>query len=313
MKDSENNTEDELENLLDDAEIKEELLQEEKLRKKKVKIMLISITGLLTIAVVYFGTNYYNILSEEEQFFRRAELPVLAQSAKEILPLQSKMKKIEDIETVPTLRSFIPAPAPDNSAEEKESKPPEPSIQKKVKKKPPPPPPGKTPSGKSIDADKILIAKINTTGKYYVQLGVFVVEENAKRLVRSLKNKGFSPSNAQIEITHHRVYAGGLLDKNRAKKEINNLKKVGITAILKAESNNLYTLQAGSFYSKKNAERVKKIITKLGLPSKIGKISLKMGGVHRVYVGKFKTKKEAVSLQQKLAKRGFSKTIIKKG
>lgn len=321
MNEDKKDNEAELDEMLEDIEIEEELQQEEKLRKKNAKILLISIIGLLTIAGVYFGINYYNELLEEQQLRSRAGLPVLDQSDKEILPLQEEMKRIEDtettadsiIETNSTPPSSTPTTAPDKLTVEKESELPEPPIQEEVKKEPPPPP-EETPSEKSIDTDKTLTAEAGTTGKYYVQLGIFVVKENAEKLTRSLIDKGFSPSNIPLKekITLYRVYAGDSLDKKSAKKEINNLKKAGITAILQAESGNLYTLQAGSFYIKKNAEGVKTKIIELGLPSKIVKISLKMD-VHKVYVGYFKTKKEAISFQQKLAKHGYLKTAIRKG
>ena len=349
----ENTIEEELDDLMDDIEIEDEIHQEEKVRKKNAKILLISIIGLLTIAGVYFGVNYYNVLEEEEQLIEKAELPLNDESDKATLPIPEGVEKTEGRE------GLLPQEAVKNKeegktqpqkqdiekkeianlkdqkkkTEVKETVPPKketekiekvaraeeqnktegsksaqllkdlkkPTVEKELKTPPPP-------TKKEV---KTLIPETEKMGKYYIQFGLFVIKKNADNLIRSLKDKGFSPSNILVKNIKdmYRVYAGEFSELKKARVAIIDLENTGINATLKTVTNGLYTLQTGSFYIKENAEKLKEEIAELGFISKIVRVPILMD-VYKVYIGYFKTKKDASSYQQKLAVQGFSETLI---
>lgn len=353
MADDENIIDEELDELMEDIEIEDELHHEEKVRKKNAKVLLISIVGLLAIAVVYFGINYYTVFDEEAQLLKQAEPPQADQSGIETLPLQDDIKKIEkkesplpqeevkkkdenktlpqkeDIEkkesttlerikkekakeTIPPqkiAKKIKKVDVAKKQIKEKESKSlslptkdfKKPFVEKKLK--PPAPSPQK--------AAKKLIPVTDKTGKHYIQLGLFVVKENADNLIRSLKNKGFSPSNSLVKdsVNMYRVYAGKFSGLKMAREGILDLKNAGINTTLQTVTDGLYTIQTGSFYIKENAEKLKDEISELGLIARIVRVPLVMD-VHKVYIGFFKTKRDAAFYQQKLAVKGFSQALI---
>ena len=313
MADDENIVDEELDELMEDIEIEDELHQEEKVRKKNTKVLLISIIGLLTISGVYFGINYYNVLDEEE-LVKQAESPQTVQSGIETLPLQEDIKKIEKKEGLPPKEEV-------KKKDEKKTLPQKKDIEEKESKslslpskdfkksfieknlKPPAPSPRK--------AAKRLIPETDKTGEHYIQFGLFVIKKNADNLIRSLKNKGFSPSNilAKDAVKMYRVYTGKFSELKMAREGILDLKNAGINVTLKTVTDGLYTLQAGSFYLKGNAEKLKDEISELGLITRIVRVPFIID-VHKVYIGFFKTKRDAVFYQQKLAVQGFSQTLI---
>ncbi len=326
MEEDENTVEEELDELMEDIEIEDELHQEEKVRKKNAKVLLISIVGLLTIAGVYFGINYYNVLNKEEELLKQAEPPQTDQLVKETLPLQEDLKKIEKKEGIEKREStvleeikkeqikekILPPKKVDlatKQIEEKASKslslPLKDLKKSSVEKKPTPvaPSPQKA-------AEK-LVPETSKSGKYYIQFGQFVIKKDADNLIRSLKNKGFSPSNTLVKnaVNMYRVYAGKFSELIMAREAIIDLENEGINATLKSATDNLYTLQTGSFYLKKNAEKLRDKMSELGLTTRIVRVPLTMD-VNKVYIGFFKTRRDAALYQQKLAVQGFSKTLI---
>ena len=309
-------SEEEVAELLDDIEIEAELHQEELVRKKNTKIWIISIIGLAVIAGVYLGTNSYNIISEKEKSADKT-----ARLSEEFLPSQAEMIKTEetDLNKADDNMSEIglnPPPAKPGttlkkSIEENKIKLPVTANKKSTKKKSFT---KEQPYRNTMPEKNTLTANISISGKYYVQIGVFAVKENAERLILSLKNKHFSPSKstAKKKIKMYRVFRGIFSDRKKAEKEIANLKKSGINATLKkTASGDKYSVYAGSFSIKQNAERFKNKINTLGFTSKVIKLPVMMD-THKVFVGYFKTKQEAVLTQNKLTKEGFAKTIIVK-
>ena len=342
-----------LDELMDDIEIEDELLQEETVRKKNAKILLISIIGLLAIAGVYFGINYYSSLLDEEQLVDQAELPQIDELVKETPPPpQEDVEKMEEKKT--------PAPQKEiKKTDEKKSLPPKDDIKKKeaaspekinkekikkavlpkteVKKtetvekakkeikekdstspqspkefkkasvakelKPSAPEPKKTP--------EVAIPKTEKTGDYFIQFGKFVIKGNSDNLIRSLKEKGFSPSHVSEKdmVNMYRVFAGKFSELRDARETKIDLRNFGIEATIKTMANDLYTIQAGSFFVKRNADKLDEEITQLGLTSRIVRVPILMD-VHKVFIGYFKTKREALLFQQKLAVNGFSQTLI---
>ncbi|HJN02553.1 MAG: SPOR domain-containing protein [Nitrospinota bacterium] len=342
MKEDENIGEKELAELMEDREIEEEFYQEEKLRKKNARVFLISALGLLTIIGVYFGINYYNVLNKEEELFNLAELPLTDQLVKETMPIQEDLKKIEkkesalpkeevkkkdenktlpqkeDIEILEEIKKEkieekIPPPKkvdlPKKQIEEKASKPlslaPLNLKQSSVEKisKPSAPSPQK--------ATEILVPETSKSGKYYIQFGHFVIKKNADNLIRSLKNNGFSPSNTLVKeaVNMYRVYAGKFSELKMAREAIIDLENEGINARLKSVKDNIYTLQTGSFYLKSNAVKLRYKMSELGFTTGIVRVPMTMD-VNKVYIGFFKTRRDAALYQRKLSVQGFSETLI---
>jgi len=254
----------------------------------------------------------------EKQSEDRAGSSLLNSSKKGILPSQDKMRKIEDLtflesqarlnKTESNVQTLLP-PAPEHQGS-KISKPMEQSNKKEVKAqalRKSSRPKVKSKINQSLSSENI------QQGKYYLQLGSFVIKNNADRLHSSLKERGFAPSKRKVKkkVKMYRVYAGDFEDKSAAEKEIVKLKKTGIRAAYKETSGNRYTLYLESFLFRKRAESLIKKITALGLPAKINRLPVMMD-VHKVLVGQFNTKQEAILFQKNLAKKGFSEAIILK-
>tara|TARA_B100000959_G_C14985597_1_gene625447 strand:+ start:1838 stop:2950 length:1113 start_codon:yes stop_codon:yes gene_type:complete len=367
MEEDENAGEEELEELMEDIEIEEEIHHEEKVRKKNAKVLLISIVGLVTIAGVYFGINYYNVLDEEEQLLTKAEQPQTTQLDKETLPLQEDLKKVKKKEVAlpkaEVKKKDKNKPLPKKEAVEKK----EPKVLKKAKKEKvkeptvleetkkeeikekvnPPKKPKKikkvemakkqikekasTPlslpskdlkkspvekKSKPAEPSPIKTAKksvpeITESGKYYIQFGQFVIKKNAVNLIRSLKNKGFPASKSMVKSTvnMYRVYAGKFSESKMAREAIIDLENEGINARLKSVTDTLYTIQTGSFYLKRNAEALSDKIAELGLITRTVRVPMTVD-VNKVYIGYFKTRRNAALYQEKLAAQGFSETLI---
>ncbi len=341
MEDDGNTVEVELDELMEDIEIEDELHEEEKLRKKNAKVLMITIVGLLTIAGVYFGINYFNVRNNEEQPFKQSESSQTIQLDKETLPLQEDLIKIEkkdDNKTLPQKKGIEknePTVLEEIKKEKKKEKiPPTKKIntikkidlaKKQIKEKAPEslsllPNDLKKSSveKKSKSATPLpqkaaneLVFETSKSGKYYIQFGQFVIKKNADDLIRALKDKGFSPSNTSVKeaVDMYRVYAGNFSELKIAKNVIIDLENEGINVTLKPVTDNFYTLQAGSFYLEKNAEKLRDVMLELGLTSRIVKVPLTLD-VKKVFIGFFKTSEDAAVYQQKLAVQGFSKTLI---
>ena len=342
MKEDENTGEEELAELMEDIEIEEEFRQEEKLRNKNARVLLISAVGLLTIAGVYFGINYYNVLNKEEEFFEQTEPPQTDQLVKETFPIQEDLKKIEkkegalpkeevkkkdenktlpqkeDIEKLEEIKKEkieekIPPPKKVDLAKKqidvKDSKPLSLPLldlkQSSIEKisKPPAPSPQK--------AIKKLVPETSQSGKYFIQFGQFINKKNAYNLIRSLKNNGFSPSNTLVKeaVNMYRVYAGKFSELKMAREAIIDLENEGINARLKSVKDNIYTLQTGSFYLKSNAVKLRYKMSELGFTTGIVRVPMTMD-VNKVYIGFFKTRRDAALYQRKLSVQGFSETLI---
>ena len=342
-----------LDELMDDIEIEDELLQEETVRKKNAKILLISIVGLLAIAGVYFGINYYSSLLDEEQLVDQAELAQTDELVKETqsppkedakkkeekkAPApQKEIKKTDEKKNLPTKEDIKKkeTASPDKIKKEKikeaalqkteakkietdekvkkeikgkdlkSSQPPKEFKKASVAKEPKPsaPEPKKTP--------EIAIPKTEKTGDYFIQFGKFVIKGNSDNLIRSLRKKGFSPSHVSEKdmVNMYRVFAGKFSELRDARETKIELRNFGIEATIKTMANDLYTIQAGSFFVKRNADKLDEEITQLGLTSRIVRVPILMD-VHKVFIGYFKTKREALLFQQKLVVKGFSQTLV---
>ena len=321
MTEDENTVDEELDEFVDDIEMEDELHHEEKIRKKNAKVFLISIIGVLTIAGVYFGINYYNISDEEEQLVNQVESPQTDLAGIETLSLgkdikkiekkaglspKDELKKMEEMETLQKIKKVAPAKKQIKGKDSKST----PQVSKDLKnsfveKK------LTSQSPSSQKTAKRLSPETDKTGKYYIQLGMFVIKRNADNLIRSLKNKGFSPSKrpAKEMVKMYRVFAGKFSELKIAREAIVELKNAGITATLKKVTDRLYTLHTGSFYIKRNAEKLKEKISEQGLIPTTIRAPL-LVDVYKVYIGYFKTKKDAVSYKEKLAGQGFSQTLI---
>ena len=240
-------------------------------------------------------TDENKTLPQKERIKKPEE--VKKEPIKEKIPPPQETKKIEKVDVAKQeikekASEPLSLPSKDlkKSSVEKKPKPASPSPQKTAKKMPP---------------------EISKSGKYYIQFGKFVIKKNADNLIRSLKNKGFSPSKTLVKnsVNMYRVYAGKFSEFTMAKEAIIDLENEGINATLKSVTDTLYTLQTGSFYLKRNAEALSDKISELGFVARIVRAPMTMD-VNKVYIGFFKTRKDAALYQQKLAVQGFSDTLI---
>lgn len=307
MKEDENFVDDDIAEFLDDLDIEEEIQEEEKIRKKNAKTLLISVIGLIIIAGIFIIVNYSNMFSEEEPLDGSVGLPLDANTKKGNLSPQGEMEKGGGLDKKKA--NVLP---PAVKLTEKANSSPSRTTKKTIEAKRKVPPKAAS-RKKTQKANKNQRAQAGKQSRYAIQLGAFVMKENAEKLFQSLNDNGFNPSLGIVKkrAPMYRVSSGGIVLKERAEKEIVNLKKAGINATYTKSSNNQYTLQIGSFYLRKNAENQKRKITELGLSSKITK-SPSMVNFHKVSIGQFKTKKDAQLVQKKLEKKGYYQSIITK-
>ena len=320
MKEDENFAEEDIEAFLEKMEKEQEpeIQEEDKLNKKNAKIILIPIMGLVIIAGLIFGTKYYNAPRGEKQSDAPSGSSLLNSSKKEILPSHDKMRKIEDLTFLESQAKLnktksnvqtSPPPAP-KSQGSKISKPLKPSKKKEAKTQALH---KNSPGQIKPKINQSLSSKNIQQGQYYLQLGSFVIKDNADRLHRSLKKRGFAPSKKTVKekVKMYRVYAGDFKEKSAAEKEIVKLKKAGIRAAYERTPDKRYILYLESFFYKKSAENLVRKIMDIGLPAKINRLPVMMN-VNKVLVGQFNTKQEALLFQKNLGEKGFSESIILK-
>lgn len=316
MKEDESFVDEDVAEFLNDLDIEEEIQAEEEVRKKNAKILLISVIGLVIIAGIFLAVNYSNTPSEEGSLGGPVGLTPDADSQKGTLSPQGELGKAGELDkkkandSINNLESNVSHPVSAVKLPEKTNLKPSRTTPKKIEAKRKVPP--KVASRKKpTKASKNQRAQAGKLTEYSIQLGAFVMKENAEKLFQSLNDNGFNPSFSTVKkrAQMYRVSSGGIVLKERAEKEIVNLKKAGINATYSKTSGNQYTLQIGSFYLRKNAENQKKIITELGLSSKITR-SPSMVDFHKVSIGQFGTKKGAQLIRKKLEKKGYFQSII---
>jgi cell division protein FtsN len=307
-----------IDDLIDDAEIEAEIEAEKKIRLKNTKLLTISFVAVAVLAFLYFGmetTQRTSVPPTEEKLPEVAQnteaesLPATEASTTSpvIPPVEStsaKPDKTEPVASAPDVKN----PAPNKQPVEKVS----PAVEtakvepaKPIKPTPPPAPVKKTPE----PAAPTKMA----SGNIYIQTGAFSVRENAERMAKRLKAKGFESSivSHSKPVSRHVVYLSGYPDLNSLSAPIQSLQNAGIkNPEQKKNDDGTYTLTLGQFKTTQEAEKFREKLSLNGIlaEEKVANVSLL---THFAQVGGYATRKDALKIQKDLESAGFKGSFIR--
>ena len=307
-----------IDDLIDDAEIEAEIEAEKKIRSKNTKLLTISFVAVAVLAFLYFGmetTQQTSVPPVEEKLPEMAQnavaesLPATEASTTSsvIPPVESTSAKQDKTEPVASTPDVI-NPAPSKQPVEKVS----PAVEtakvepaKPVKPTPPPAPVKKAP--KAPASTKM------ASGNIFIQTGAFSVRDNAVRMVKRLKAKGFESSivSHSKSVSRNFVYQSGYPDVNSLAAPIKSLQKAGVkNPEQKKNDDGTYTLHLGQFKTTQEAEKFREKLSLNGIlaEEKVANVSL---FTHFAQVGGFASRKDALKIQKNLESAGFKGSFIR--
>ena len=201
-----------LNNLLDDAKIKNVWKTKKRVRTKNSKLTIISAIGIsLIVLIVIQNKQYFN--SPRSSISK--QLPV---TSKNEFPLKPSAEKTEFTDHQPTTNKNK-KPVSDQTIQSREDK-----ITPFIKKQ-------------SI-TDQPLLEKnsIPTQSKeFFVQIGAFFIKDNATKLVKKLNSKGLKAKIhiRNIKSTQHQVSSGNFTQKDHAASSSTKIKALGFNPTIK--------------------------------------------------------------------------------
>ena len=300
-----------IDDLIDDAEIEAEIEAEKKIRSKNTKLLTISFVAVAVLAFLYFGmetTQQTSVPPVEEKLPEVAQNPGTETSTTSpvippVEPTSAKPEPTEPVASTTRVKEPTPSKQPVQKVPALETAKVEPA--KPVKATPPPVPAKKTPAPSAS-------AKI-ASGNIFIQTGAFSVRENAERMAKRLKAKGFESSivSHSKPVSRHVVYLSGYPDLNSLSAPIQSLQNAGIkNPEQKKNDDGTYTLTLGQFQTAKEAEKFRDKLSLNGIlaEEKVAKVSL---FTHFAQVGGYATRKDALKIQKKLESAGFTGSFIR--
>ena len=201
-----------LNNLLDDAKIKNVWETKKRVRTKNSKLTIISAIGIsLIVLIVIQNKQYFN--SPRSSISKQP--PV---TSKNEFPLKPSAEKTEFTDHQPTTNKNK-KPVSDQTIQSREDK-----ITPFIKKQ-------------SI-TDQPLLEKnsIPTQSKeFFVQIGAFFIKDNATKLVKKLNSKGLKAKIhiRNIKSTQHQVSSGNFTQKDHAASSSTKIKALGFNPTIK--------------------------------------------------------------------------------
>ena len=220
-----------LNNLLDDAKIKNVWETKKRVRTKNSKLTIISAIGIsLIVLIVIQNKQYFN--SPRSSISKQP--PV---TSKNEFPLKPSAEKTEFTDHQPTTNKNK-KPVSDQTIQSRED-----IITPFIKKQ-------------SI-TDQPLLEKnsIPTQSKeFFVQIGAFFIKDNATKLVKKLNSKGLKAKIhiRNIKSTQHQVSSGNFTQKDHAASSSTKIKALGFNPTIK-KNGPAYILELGLFTKKKDA------------------------------------------------------------
>jgi cell division protein FtsN len=321
--------------LIEDAEIEAEIEAEQHIRSKNTRLITISLVGIAIIGFIYWQVSGTTVHKETAE----VALPEFtkAQPAEKVSSAEPEPAAPEPKEKEPTATAEIakaePAPAPPVSEKPAPTpveppkvepkvaktnpvvapveKKPEPVITKSLPKEPVPQQsitkpvvsqPAKTKAPDPTPAVK----------KYFVQLGSFSVEDNAKGLVKRVEKKGFKPSILikSGRAKKHTVFVGGFSTKEDGKQALSDLESKGFKTVMEKLADNSYTIVLGKFATSSQAEALRDKLSLAGFlsSSRAGQAS---SMIYIVQLGGFDGHRQAKLAQKKVGLAGFKDSFIR--
>jgi cell division protein FtsN len=322
--------------LIEDAEIEAEVEAEQHIRSKNTRLITISLVGIALIGFIYWQVSETTVQKETAE----VALPELteAQPAEKVSTAKSEPAPPETKETEAPSTAEIakvePDPAPPVSEKPTPSPAESPKIEPEVAKISPVVPPPvekkaepvikkalpKEPAPQQSITKPVVSQPVKTKApdatpavkKHFVQLGSFSVEDNAKGLVKRVKNKGFKPSILvkSGQATKHVVFVGGFSTKEDGGQALSDLESKGFKSVMEKLADNSYTIVLGKFTTSRQAEALR---DKLSLAGFLSSARAKKASsiIYIVQLGGFDGLRQAKLAQKKVGRAGFNDSFIR--
>ncbi len=321
--------------LIEDAEIEAEIEAEKTIRSKNARLLTISLVGIALIAFIYWQVTGATSSKDNAEVAlpELTEAPPVENLSKETPVAESGLEPV--VEPVP---AADPAPISDPTPAPVASENPEPQIAEPAKvelevanaipaapvekqlepvtAKAPPVEPTlqpvmKTPAVVSQPA-KTSLPATPAVKKYFVQLGLFSIEENAKGLAKRIKSKGFKPSiqAKNVEAERYVVFIGGFSTEESGSQALNDLKAKGFNSAMEKLADNSYTIVVGKFITSPQAETLRDKLSYEGFLSSTRKSKV-ASDTYIVQLGAFDSLPQAKGAQKKIGRAGFNDSFIR--
>jgi len=308
--------------LIEDAEIEAEIEAEKTIRAKNAKLLTISLVGIALIAFIYWQVTGVTSSKENDE----VSLPELteAQPAGEISVAESNPAPVADPAPI-SPKATEPQAADTNKVEPETGKPvpadsavkqEEPVIAQPSPKETTPQPVVQT---AVVKIPPVVLQPVKTQSsatpgvkKYFVQLGLFSIEENAKGLAKRIKKKGFKPSIQvkNVETEKHVVFVGGFSTRESGSQAFNDLKSKGFNSVMEKLADNSYTIVLGKFVTSGQAEALRDQLSLQGFLSSSRKSTVN-SNIYIVQLGAFDSLPQAKVMQKKIGRAGFNDSFIR--
>lgn len=311
-----------IEEIMEDAEIEAELEAEQKVRSKHSKLLTMSAVAVVILFGLYFWVDSSSRTSENETLLPEEDVAALSPSAsigeQQLPALQEKLPP-----------KTVPAPAIKNEIPKKASDflppPVTPEIRKPIANIPAVRAVTKTPVRRiekklpkksvPIPAPTVSATPVQSGAAakgFYIQLGAFGNKANAQDFSRKLQAKGFAPSIwAKSQTARvHAVYVGDHPNKTSGQYQFDQLKQAGFSPQWENSPSGSYTFLLGKFKSQREAETLQDRLSIRGFLSG-RKFKNSQASLYYVKTGGFSSRTEAVRQQKNLASKGFKSSFIR--
>jgi len=305
-----------IDSLIEDAEIEAEIEAEKKVRSKNARLLTISLVGIAMIGFIYWQVsattftknNTAKALPELAEAQPAEEIAVAEPEPAPVAPVEPEAVPAKTTKAKPETKvepevAEVDPLAPLENVIKKE----EPVVAKEQKPTPQPIVKAVAPQPAKIQTPETPASK-----KYFVQLGTFSIEGNAKGLVKRLKIKGFNPSILirSGRAVKHIVFVGGFSTKDSGAQALNDLKSKGFNSVMEKLDDNSYTIVLGKFATASQAEALRDKLSFEGFLSS-ARVSKVSNIVYMVQLGAFEDMRQSKMVQKKVGRAGFNDSFIR--
>jgi cell division protein FtsN len=288
-----------IEDLLEDAEIEAEIETEKKVRSKNTRLLTISLVAIALLGFLYLQvkTGFQSSSPEETAIITEPELA-----------------QIPAVEQAPVSPEQTPniAQAPAAPVEK-----PEAPVVVQAPPKAPASAPVKIPEVAKVIKQPVkpapaAVAPTTSAKQYHVQLGVFSVKDNANRLIKNIKAKGFKPSinTKTIEASMYVVFFGGFSNQEDGNQAISELKSKGYSPVMEKFEDNSNTIVLGKFKNVGQAAALRDKLSIHGFLSSAKKSQVQTK-IHVVQLGPFTSLPKAQKTKKSIERAGFKNSFIR--
>jgi cell division protein FtsN len=307
-----------IDELAENAEIEAELDAEKEIRSKNTRIVGISTIALSLMGVVYFLVQGGNNTQELDPAILEASRSVAEEAvlAPELTNAEIAQEEILQEEVIQPVQEEPVVPEPTRSVLKESdsnagqvtktslttdnSKP----VIRKARRAP-----SRTPVLAKVAS--VPAVKKKSEKVWAIQVGAFLIEDNANKFAKSLQDKGFK-SELKNKLTTGQQYVvlGGVFPtEEQAVGLMKSLAEKGYSPNLKKMETGDYGVSLGQFHSKSSAENLKSDLEKKGFTASIPRMPVKQT-TYTVQVAGYDSVQKAKKDKVKLAGLGFKNSFI---